>query len=170
MRNLVVILFGALLLIGAASAMTATMPNSTAPGYPYEFSANMTAANTTPCIITATDATGYPAKVWTVNGDGFPMFTNRQGVINSYVRIDDSFAQGANYTFTLKCGSESASQAVAMGTGGSLGINILFLNRLDWINAHPNEAILGGVGVFIILVIAGIAISATRTRTIFKRK
>jgi len=164
MRRFTLIIAGLMMLVGAASAMSAILPNTTAPGYNYVFSANLSALNATACIITAQDKFGFPAKVWTTNGDGFSMFTNRRGVINSYVRIDDSFVQGENYTFNLACGDEAASMLVSMGTGGSLGINIWALNRIDWLVVHPDEGALAIAVAIALLLIAGIAYGFTRNR------
>jgi hypothetical protein len=146
-------------------ASSATLPNTTSIGYPYYFDASIDGVSfRIPCALTAFDRFNTLSKAWTTDGAGFPLTTDRNGSVNSFVYIDNSFANDETYLFQLQCGRFSSFQNVTIAIGGSNTINLAFLNTLSWFNERPNESILT-----IIVVISGLILLAAAF-VVFRKK
>jgi hypothetical protein len=147
------------LLPAYALATSITMPTETWAGASYPITA--TADNVqfrTPCALTAYDYYGQAAHSWTSDAQGFPLSTDRNGSIASYVIIPNDFVTDSNYTMSLVCGSTHFQpQNVTITVAGTSGLNIAFLNQLNFANKRPDDfwmTIFIAIGV---LIVAGFA-------------
>lgn len=149
----------ALLLISSALAMTATLPNTTSVGYPYQFDALVTGIKVaTPCTLMAADRHGTLSRVWLLDQDGLEIQTDNNGNLHTSVRIDDSVLIGQSYNFTLKCSNQQLSQNVTIIAGGTPKYNLQVFNFLDYANANPVE-----IGILVVLALAGYAVIREKT-------
>lgn len=147
----------------------AYLPDKAAIGYPYSFNASLGGAlKNTPCLLTADDKFGTNVKSWRIDGDGWPLQTDASGYLHTYIIPDNSFVLGENYTFALSCASNRQSRAVLFEVGGSSVQNIFTLNALEYWNANPQEALLAGIVIVVLLsVIAIVARAVYGRRTIW---
>ena len=146
------------------------LPTYAAIGYPYYFNASLPSGDnsTAGCNLKAYDGYNMLTKVWSVDGSGFPIRTNRQGQVNDFVMIDDAFVAGDYYNFTLECGLNATGPvAVFIDIPGSSTVNIAFLNSLSWFNERSNESILLAALIIVGLAGAGALYVIFRKRTLW---
>lgn len=155
-----------LLLVSLVGASTFTLPNSTAIGYPYSVDGIVTGVSvSTICQLSAVDRFGTNTKVWGLDGNGFPIRTDANGNLHTFVKIDDSFVTGENYNFTIACGNANATNSVFIESGGTSDYSIQINNLIDYANGHPNDTILFLAGAIISVLIIGALVYA-----IFRKK
>ena len=144
-----------------AGASTAFLPNTSAVGYPYAFNVTISPSGgrVTNCQLNVVDRLGTTIKAWNIDGSNFPMQTNTDGFLHSFVWVDNSFVTNEEYLFTIYCGSFSQTQLVTIEQGGSSVWNIAFLNGVNWFAGRPDEGLLMSVLVLGGLLVLGVAYS-----------
>lgn len=117
--------------------------------YNIDLFSNDTFNFTVPCLIAAKDRFSNPIKSWTVDPNYNSIRINYDGHVKSYVRFDDSFVVGENYTVNIFCGNYTAVQTVFIDVPGDTEANRILANVSGYAATYPLNSLVA-VALFIV--------------------
>jgi hypothetical protein len=157
MKPLLPILFFLIPLAFATNFTSVSFDSAVSVGGIYNFEAytNETINYTQQCLATFKDKYGNVVNSLTADSNYNAIKVDRNGHVKSFVRIDDRFMVGENYTFYMNCGIYAAEQEIMIDVAGDIEINRLYANISGYSVSHPEQvlwAIPLGIIAFLIII------------------
>jgi hypothetical protein len=113
--------------------------------------------STIPCIAYFKDKYNNTIKTETSDSGYNAIRMDNSGYVKSYIKTDDRFLVGENYTFYLSCANYTASRNVFIDVPGDFQVNTFLANIGSYSISHPDQFYWGiGLSVIGLFILIGI--------------